>query len=252
MSGLSGKVALVTGAARRVGRTIALTLAAGGADVALHVHTSSGEDLAGEIAALGRQAWIVRADLSRAPEARRLSEAVLARTGRVDILVNNAAVFFPTPLPALTAPLWGAVLQTNLTSPFVLSLLVGRAMRARGAGKIIQVGDWSGMRPLAGYLPYCVSKGGLVTLTQVLAKAFAPRVQVNAVAPGPVLPPDHYTAVARRALEAHTPLRRLGRPADVARTVRFLATAGDFVTGAVYVVDGGWLVSEPEGTGISA
>jgi pteridine reductase len=252
MSELSGKVALVTGAARRVGRTVALTLAAGGADVALHVHTSSGEGLAGEVAALGRQAWIVRADLSRAPEVRRLSEAVLARAGRVDILVNNAAVFFPTPLPTLTVPLWRTVFHTNLTAPFVLSLLLGRAMHARGAGKIIQVADWSGMRPLAGYLPYCVSKGGLVALTQVLAKAFAPRVQVNAVAPGPVLPPDHYTAVARRALETRTPLRRLGRPEDVARAVRFLTTAGDFMTGAVYVVDGGWLVSEPEGTGISA
>lgn len=251
MSELSGKVVLVTGAARRLGRTIALALATEGADIALHVHTSSGEDLAREVAALGQQAWVVRADLSHPLAAHRLSETVLARAGRVDILVNNAAVFFPTPLPTLTVPRWRTILQTNLTAPFVLSLLLGRTMHARGMGKIIQIGDWSGMRPLAGYLPYCVSKRGLVALTQVLAKAFAPQVQVNAVAPGPVLPPDHYTAVARRALMAHTPLRRWGQALDVARAVRFLATAGDFVTGTVYVVDGGWLVSEPEGTGIA-
>lgn len=248
---LSGRIGLVTGAARRLGRTIALTLAAEGADIVLHVHTSSGEDLAREITALGRQAWVVRADLSRPLEAHRLSQSVLASAGRIDILINNAAVFFPTHLPTLTLPLWSTILQTNLTAPFVLSLLLGRMMHERGAGKIIHISDWSGMRPLAGYLPYCVSKGGLVALTQGLAKAFAPQVQVNAIAPGPVLPPDHYTAAARRVLMAHTPLRRLGRAMDVARAVRFLATAGGFVTGAVYVVDGGWLVSEPEGTGIS-
>jgi len=251
MRELSGKVVLVTGAGRRLGRAIALTLATEGANIALHVHTSSGEDLAREITALGREAWVVRADLSRPLEAQRLSEVVLARAGHVDILVNNAAVFFPTPLPMLTVPLWRTILHTNLTAPFVLSLLVGRTMHAHGRGKIIQIGDWSGMRPLTGYLPYCASKRGLVALTQALAKAFAPQVQVNALAPGPVLPPDHYTAVARRALMAHTPLRRLGRVEDVTRAVRFLATAGAFVTGAVYLVDGGWLISEPEGTGIS-
>ncbi len=248
---LSGKVVLVTGAARRLGRTIALTLAAEGADLVLHVHTSSGENLAREIAALGRQAWVVRADLSRPVEAHRLSQVVLALTGRVDILVNNAAVFFPTPLSTLTVSRWRTVLYTNLTAPFVLSLFLGRTMQKRGMGKIIQLGDWSGRRPLAGYLPYCVAKSGLVALTQVLAKAFAPQVQVNAVAPGPVLPPDHYTAAARRTLIAHTPLRRLGQVMDVARAVRFLVTAGDFVTGSVYLVDGGWLVSEPEGTSTS-
>jgi|SRR5215813_3538910 len=248
MMELAGKVVLVTGAARRLGRIIALTLAAEGADIVLHVHTSSGENLAREIAALGQRAWVVRADLSRPAEAHHLSQVVLALTGRVDILVNNAAVFFPTPLSTLTVSRWRTVLHTNLTAPFVLSLLLGRTMQQRGMGKILQLADWSGMRPLAGYLPYCVSKGGLVAVTQVLATTFAPQVQVNAVAPGPVLPPDHYTAAARRALSARTPLRRLGQVMDVARAVRFLVTEGDFVTGSVYVVDGGWLVNDPEGT----
>jgi pteridine reductase len=248
---LSGKVALVTGAARRLGRAIALTLAAEGADVVLHVHSSSGEDLAREITSMGRQAWRVHADLSCPAEAYRLSRTVETLTGRVDILVNNAAVFFPTPLPTLTVHTWQTVLHTNLTAPFVLSLLLGRAMRERGMGKIIQLGDWSGKRPLPGYLSYGVSKGGVLALTQVLAKAFAPQVQVNAVAPGPVLPPDDYTATARRALIRHTPLKRLGQVGDVARAVRFLITAGDFMTGAIYLVDGGWLASAPEGTSTS-
>ncbi len=251
MTDLSGKIVLITGAARRLGRAIALTLAAEGADIALHVHTSSGEDLAGEIAILGRRSWILRADLSRREEAARLSETALATVGRIDILVNNAAVFFPTPLATLNAAVWRTVLQTNLTAPFVLSFLVGRTMQKGGMGKIIQLGDWSGMRPVAGYLPYCVSKSGLLALTQVLAKAFAPQVQVNAVAPGPVLLPDHYTTEQQGALRAHTPLRRLGQVADVVRAVRFLVTGGDFVTGAVYCVDGGCLVSTAGGTGTS-
>src|SRR5262249_41773417 len=151
MTDLSGKIVLITGAARRLGRAIALTLAAEGADLALHVHTSSGEDLVGEIAALGRRAWVLRADLSRPEEAARLSAAALAAVGRIDLLVNNAAVFFPTPLAALNASLWRTVLQTNLTAPFILSLLVGRTMQAQGRGKILQLGDWSGIRPVAGY-----------------------------------------------------------------------------------------------------
>jgi pteridine reductase len=251
MAELSGKIALITGAARRVGRAIALSLAADGADIVLHVHTSSGADLAHEIATLERRSWIVRADLSRPEEAVQFSETVLASVGRVDILVNNAAVFFPTPLTTINASLWRTVLYTNLTAPFVLSLRLGRAMQRRGKGKIIQLGDGSGIRPAAGYLPYCVSKKGVLTLTQVLAKAFAPQVQVNAVAPGPVLLPDNYTAAERQAVLASTPLRRLGRAADVARAVRFLVTVGDFVTGATYFVDGGCLVSEPEGTSTS-
>ena len=248
---LSGKVALVTGAAKRLGRAIALTLAEGGADIVLHVNASSGEDLVREIEALGRQAWIVRADLSRAAAACRLSQAVLTLAGHVDILVNNAAIFFPTSLSALTVRTWRTVLCINLTAPFVLSLLLGRAMCAHGTGKIIQLGDWSGLRPLPGYLPYCVSKGGLVALTQVLAKALAPQVQVNGVAPGPVLPPDHYTAGERQTLIVHTPLGRLGQATDVARAVHFLVTAGDFATGAVYLVDGGRLVRASEGMSTS-
>ena len=118
-------------------------------------------------------------------------------------------------------------------------------MRRQGAGKIIQLGDWSGLRPSRDYLAYCVSKGGIHALSAALAKALAPEVQVNTVAPGPVLPPATYTAAELERLRRDTPLGRLGRPRDVVRTVRFLIEQGDFISGATYVPDGGWLASGP-------
>ena len=121
-------------------------------------------------------------------------------------------------------------------------------MMKHGAGKIIQLGDWSGARPVRGYLPYCVSKGGIHAVTQALAKAFAPHVQVNAVAPGPVLPPEHYDDGRMRTLVEQTPLKRLGCEQDVARAVRFLVESGDFVTGSTYTVDGGWLAKVATGS----
>jgi len=244
---LSGQVAFVTGAARRLGQAVALALAQEGADVLLHVHRSSGEEVAREVRNAGRRAWVVKADLSSPAEAVRLSQDALALAGRVDILINNAAIFFPTPLPNLTTQAWRTILHTNLTSPFTLSLLLGRAMRAQGRGDIIQLTDWSGVRPLPAYLPYCVSKGGLWTLTQALAKVFAPQVRVNGVAPGPVLPPDDYPEAERQFLCSETPLRRVGQVSDVIRAVRFLLTADGFITGSVYVVDGGWLARAPGG-----
>jgi NAD(P)-dependent dehydrogenase (short-subunit alcohol dehydrogenase family) len=176
------------------------------------------------------------------------SREALAQAGHVDVVVNNAAVFFPTPLATLTVEMWQTMIRTNLTAPFVLALHFGRVMRAQGQGSIIQIGDWTGLRPARGYLPYCVSKGGLVALTQALAKALAPQVQVNSVVLGPILPPDHYDAAALRAIQEQTPLRRVGQVEDVVRVVRFVVNRGAFVTGATYVVDGGWLVSAAGGT----
>jgi len=245
---LREKWALITGGGKRIGRAIALSLAEGGSDIVLHVHTSSGVDVVRAIEALGRRAVVLQADLSTAEGARQLGQAALAVASHIDILVNNAAVFFPMPLPTLTATSWRSTLQTNLTSPFVLSLLLGRVMRAHGSGKIVQLGDWSGMRPVPHYLTYCVAKSGIFALTQALAKAFAPSVQVNAVAPGPVLPPESYTEERLRTLIAQTPVQRVGQAYDIARTVRFLVEAADFVTGATYTVDGGWLVKVGDGS----
>ena len=248
---VSGRVALVTGAAKRIGRAIALELADAGADLILHVHASAATSLVDEVRAQGRQVWVVRADLTQSQQVMQLYAEARAAAGRIDILVNNAAVFFPTPLARLTLAEWRRLLATNLTAPFGLALVCGRDMGQRGAGKIIQLGDWSGLRPSRGYLGYCVSKGGLHALTTALAKAFAPQVQVNTVAPGPILPPvgDPQLVVAQIARE--TPLGRFGQPRDIARTVRFLVEQGDYITGATYLADGGWLAKEAGGSGIS-
>jgi NAD(P)-dependent dehydrogenase (short-subunit alcohol dehydrogenase family) len=247
---LVGKTALVTGAAKRVGRGIALMLAEAGAEVILHVNSSSGEEVAQAIRGVGGHAAVVRGDLSQVEETLRVvrEARTLARDGAIDVLVNNAAVFGPSPFARTLLSEWQRMLRVNLTAPFIFALTLGREMRKAGSGKIIQLGDWSGQRPVPGYVPYCVSKGGLHVLTLALAKALAPRVQVNEVVLGPVLLPEEYDEQDTQVLLQQTPLRRLGNVADVVRTVRFLAEASDFITGASYAVDGGLLANVPGGS----
>ena len=226
---LVGKTALVTGAAKRLGREIALALAEVGAEVILHVNSSAGDAVAQEIQRLGRHAAVVRGDLSQVEETLRVAReaCTLARDGTIDILVNNAAVFAPSSLARTSLSEWQRMVRVNLTAPFIFALTLGRNMRRAGSGNIIQLGDWSGQRPVPGYVPYCVSKGGLHVLTLALAKALAPRVQVNEVVLGPVLLPEEYDEQDTRVLLQQTPLRRLGNVADVVRTVRFFAEASD-------------------------
>ena len=245
---LRNALALVTGAGRRIGRTIAVALAQGGADVVLHAYQSSGEETRRAVQQYGRRAWVIRGDLTNRRDVQRIAHEALEKTGTIDILINNAAVFFPTPIAALTAQEWHTFRQMNISAPFFLSVLIGRRMYQHRRGKIVFLGDWSGRRPSRDFLPYCVSKAGVSALTLALAKAFAPHVQVNEVAPGPVLLPEAYGPDQQEALRARTPLQRFGSPYDVARTVRFLLESGDFVTGASYVVDGGWLAQGPEGS----
>jgi len=244
---LRGATILVTGAGRRLGRAIALSLAGGGAHLVLHVHSSTAEDLVADIKKMGGRASVIKADLAVPGEAARLAQEVLRQVGAMDVLVNSAAVFFPAPVLTLGADEWRKVMRVNMTAPLILAMTLGREMKRRGKGKIIQLGDWGGQRPVRNYLPYCVAKGGLHVSTVALAKALAPHVQVNEVVLGPVLPPSDYDAVALAALIGATPLARLGKSDDVLRAVRFLIEGGDFVTGASYVVDGGWLAQAPGG-----
>jgi NAD(P)-dependent dehydrogenase (short-subunit alcohol dehydrogenase family) len=238
---LRGRWALVTGGAKRIGRVTAHELASRGANVAIHYHSSKSEADAtvASLRALGVQADALHADLADAGQVRRLADEAEARTGGVALLVNNASNYLRSKFDALTDAIWDASLDVNLKAPFLLSWTIGRAMRARGEGCIVNLADWAGERPYRDYLPYCVSKAGIVALTKALARELAPTVRVNAVAPGPVLPPDDFGPDELAKIARATPLGRFGTPEDVARAIRFLAEEASFSTGSILHVDGG-------------
>jgi len=243
---IPGKVALVTGAARRVGKAIALALAREGAHIVVHYHTSAQAalEVVGEIEALGVRALAVQADLSQSRDINALVDQSVAHFGRVDILVNNAASFVRRPFLEVSEAEWDAVLALNLKAPFLLSQRVARVMLASSSqdpvrGKIINLADLAGLRPWREYPAHSVAKAGLIMLTRVMALALAPHIQVNAIAPGAVLLPEGWSLQHRRRVVAATPLGRLGTPDDVAETVIFLVRGSDFITGETIVVDGG-------------
>jgi NAD(P)-dependent dehydrogenase (short-subunit alcohol dehydrogenase family) len=242
---LRGKVVLVTGSAVRVGRAIVQAAASRGADVVVHYRSSAAEAaaLAAEITATGVRAVTISADLERAEEARRLITTALAEMGRIDVLVNNAAIFPRTPFLEITEEEWDRTLATNLKAPFLCAQAVAPHMLERGSGKIVNLADIAAFRPWPSYLPYCISKAGIVTLTQTLARALAPAVQVNAVAPGAILFPDDWDTERRERLLAQIPMQRTGSPEDIARTVLFLLEGSDYITGTVIPVDGGRLLT---------
>ena len=242
---LDGRVALVTGGARRFGQTIALTLAKRGSDVVVSYRTSV-RDAALTVQAiqdLGVRALAVRADLSRPADVQRLMDRIRRRFGRLDVLVNSAANFDRTPFEALSAREWDHALDANLKGPFLCALYASRLMRRHGGGKIINFADWAGVRPYRDYLPYCVSKAGVIGLTKALAKELAPRIQVNAIAPGPILPPADMSRSARERVARRVPLKRWGSPQDIVNTVLFLIEGTDFMTGSIVFVDGGQLIA---------
>lgn len=242
---LKGKVALVTGAGKRVGRTIALRLAERGAAAAIHYRSSRAEAEEGvaRIAAMGGRAQAFAADLESVAEIERMVAEVIAAFGRIDIVVNSASVFYRKPIEELTERDWDINLDTNLKAPFFLAKFAGAAMRKQGAGKIVNIGDWAGVRPYNNYLPYTVSKAGLIGLTRALAKALAPQVQVNCVALGPVMPPEDYDREEVERLRSATLTKTLGSPEDVARAVLFFCEGTDFATGATLLLDGGRLIN---------
>jgi len=237
---IEGKVALVTGSARRLGRAIALALAERGAELVVHYRDSEREAL--EVLArarrFGGKPIAVQGDLAVPEEAAKILEAALAAFGRIEILINSASVFFRTPLDQVTVADWDRVLAVNLRAPFLLCQGAAAAMRRQGRGKIINLADIGGSQVWADYLPYSISKAGLLALTRGLAKALAPAVQVNAIAPGVVLLPDGASEADRRRAVDRIPLGRLGSPEDVVRAVIYLVE-NDFITGEVLAVDGG-------------
>jgi len=237
---IEGKVALVTGGAKRVGRAIALALAERGAELVVHYRDSERE--AQEVLALARRAGgkpvAVRGDVSVSADVGRIVETAMQAFGRIEILVNNAAIFYRTPFEKLTEEDWDRFLDINLKGPFLFCRTVGEIMIRQGRGKIINLADIAGTKVWAEYIPYSVSKAGLIALTKGLAKALAPTVQVNAIAPGAVLLPDGTTPDERARAIRRIPLDRLGSPEDIARAAVYLIET-DFITGEVLTVDGG-------------
>lgn len=242
---LRNKVVLVTGAGRRVGRTIAGSFAARGAINAIHYRSSQREaqEVVDEIQSRGGSARSFHANLEKVSEIEAMVSEVIATLGGIDVLVNSASVFTRKPLAEVTERDWDVTLNTNLKGPFFLAKFAGLQMRKRGAGKIVNIGDWAGIRPYNNYLPYTVSKTGLIGLTRALAKALAPEVQVNCVALGPVLAPEEYGTDDIAKMVAGTLTKKMGSPEDVARAVLFFCEGTDFATGATLLVDGGRLIA---------
>jgi len=234
------KVALVTGGAIRLGRAISLELARTGFDVAVNFHRSAAgaRATAAAIGALGARAVSIRADVAMPAEARRLVAETVRRLGRLDLLVNNAGVFWRTPWDTVTPADFDRFIAVNVKGAFFCSQAAARAMGRRG-GRIINLADVGAERAWPGYIPYAISKAGVVMLTRGLAAALAPRIQVNAVGPGAVLLPEDFPRESKRRLRAKIPMGRLGHPADVAAAVRFFATCPDYITGQILYVDGG-------------
>jgi pteridine reductase len=239
---LIGKAALVTGAARRVGASIARALHAAGADVLLHYRSSADDAaaLAAELnAARPRSAALAECDLLEIARLPQLVEAATRAFGGLDILVNNASTFYPTPMGDIAEMDWDDLVGTNLKAPLFLAQAAAPSLHER-RGLIINVADIHGLRPLRRYPVYSLAKAGLIMLTRSLARELGPHVRVNAVAPGPVMWPDEGLDKAlQEKITARTALKRLGSPADVAHTCLFFATAAPYVTGQILAVDGG-------------
>lgn len=237
---LNGKVALVTGGARRVGRALSLALARAGADVVVNYFSSAreAEETVAEIVALGRRAIAVHADVSLHAEVQILIQKTADTFGRLDVLVNNASLFETAPLLAIEEEAWDRVMAVNLKGPFLLSQTAAPLLRRDGGGVIVNIADLSAFQPWPSYAHHAVSKAGLVHLTRILARALAPDIRANCIAPGTVLPPPDYTEEQIRSSRERSALKRIGTPEDVARALLYLIES-DFVTGETVVVDGG-------------
>jgi len=234
---LEGRVALVTGAAKRIGRSIALRLAADGADVAINYMTSQteAEELAREIEAMGRRALAVEGDVAQRKDVENIFATIEVEFRRLDILVNNAGMFFAAKFEELTEEQWDRILDTNLKSQFLCAQSAAPVMKRQGRGHIINISSLGGLLAWPAYTHYCVSKAGVIMLTRCLARALGPEILVNSVAPGTIqfpgeAPDEDYIQ--------RVPLHRVGTGDDIAGAVAYFATS-DFVTGQILAVDGG-------------
>lgn len=236
---LAGRVALVTGAGRRVGRAIALALGARGMHVVVHFNGSrdGADETARLIAEAGGQSVVMQADLGRVDAAHDLIDRTVAWRGTLTALVNSAAIMLRTPVGETTESEWDTMFAINVRAPYFLSQRAAPALAA-SQGAVVNIADLAAFESWPAYVPHGMTKAAVVQMTRAMARALAPGVRVNAVAPGVVLLPDGWSEEEAEHLRSTTPLRRLGSPEDVAQAVVFLLEA-QYVTGEVIRVDGG-------------
>jgi len=237
---LNGKVAIVTGGAVRLGKALALALAEHGARLVIHYGSSAGpaQKTVTEIKAMGSDALAIQADLSQSGEAPSIVERAVAHFGQVDILVNSAAIFEPGHWDDTTEANWDRHFAINLKSPFFLSQAFAAHVGPERAGHIVNIADWRGVRPGTDHVAYTLTKAALIAMTKSLALALAPNIQVNAIAPGMILPPpgEDQSYLERKA--GKIPAQRVGSPEEIAKALIFLLRS-DFVTGDLIFVTGG-------------
>lgn len=238
---IKNSVVFITGSTDRIGKAIAFLLAQKGARPVIHYHT--GKDAAQktveEIARIAPPPLIVQGDLIRPENWLKIKDEIIAAHGRVDVLVNNAAVFYKTPLFETTEDQWDHFQNVNLKSVFWGCKIFGELMLKQKQGKIINIADVAAGQVWANYIPYAVSKAGVIALTKGMAKALAPHVTVNVLVPGIVLPAENFDQNQAQRLKQKIPLNRFGSPEDVANAVAFLIEGSDYMTGAEIKIDGG-------------
>jgi NAD(P)-dependent dehydrogenase (short-subunit alcohol dehydrogenase family) len=237
---LSGRSLLVTGGAKRLGRAIALAAAEHGADVAITYRDSAREarEVVGELARHGVEALAVRCDVTDEKNVQEMVKEVASELGGIDVLVNNAANYETVEFEKITVAQWDAIFASNTRGPFLVSRAALPFLKKR-RGRIINMGSLGGLRPWAAHAHYCSSKAAVHMLTKVMAKALAPEIAVNAVAPGMIDLGEKAAASFMKRMAKQTPMRRAGTAADIAAAVMFFAVAPHFVTGQVLAVDGG-------------
>jgi len=237
---IKDSVVLITGAAVRVGRTAARTLAEKGAHIAFsyYLDDEPWQEAVSEIESFGVQALAVQTEVRSAESVQNLIDTAITKFGRIDVLINNASVWLRSPFPEITEQEWDLAMDVNLKGPFLASQKTAPYMTRQGSGVIINITDLSAFQVWPEYAHHAASKAGLVSLTKSLAYELAPEIRVNAIAPGTVLLPENHTAEKKRWAEEKSVLKRVGSPEDVANLMVFLIES-DFITGGVYFVDGG-------------
>ncbi len=236
---LDGRVALVTGAGIRLGRALAVALGEKGMRVAVHYgsHAQGADETAAEIRNAGGEAETFGVDLTDGAACGPLVRDVVGRFGGIDVLVNSAAVMLRTPMGDVTLDEWDTMFAINLRAPFFLAQAAGAAMKERG-GVIVNIADLAAFETWPAYIPHSITKAGVIQMTRGLARTLAPRVRVNAIAPGAVLLPENWPEESAARLAETTPLQRLGTPEDVVQAMLYLLRS-DYVTGDTLIVDGG-------------